>query len=103
MSITGLPQSVKGRVNASAKYLIHHMRVRKITVFVNKMENGACFTGSDGKSDTKNDSDDVEDTDDITVTRKQSVTVDLNNYYSSEKRVKKLSKATHTLVCTERK
>ena len=85
MSTTGSPQSVKGRAKASAKYLIHHMRVWKITVFVNKMEDGACFTGSDGKSDTENNLDDIEDTDDITVTRKQSVMDDSNNYYSSKK------------------
>ena len=50
------------------------------------MEDCACFTDSDGKSDTENDLDDVEDTDNITVTRipKRRVTDDSNNYYSSE-------------------
>ena len=45
------------------------------------MENCVCFTDSDGKSDTENDLVDVEDTDNITVTMKQSVMDNSNNCY----------------------
>ena len=85
MSTTGLPRNVKGRGNASAKYLIHYVHVWKITVFINKMEDCVHFTDSDGQSDTENDLDNAEDTDDITVTRKQSVTDDLKKIITQVK------------------
>ena len=75
-------------IATKCKRLIEHFRkisnlsraCPEITVFINKMEDCACFTDSDGKSDTENDLDDVEDTDDITVTRipKRRVTDDSN-------------------------
>ena len=45
------------KCKTSPKYIIYHMHVQKITVFINKMEDCACFTDSDGKSGTENDLD----------------------------------------------